>query len=89
MPRGVINARRVRSLFFVVFSAGLFVTAVVWILFVWDYGSSVFATRITATYVISIISLASFTAANETFADRVSLFSSPPTGERASELPSV
>ena len=73
-PKGVLNAKLVRAVCFVIFSVGLFVTGAVCILAVWDYVSGEMARRVTATFTIAIVTLALFTVVNECLEGRVKLW---------------
>jgi hypothetical protein len=68
-PAGVFNYRVVRTVLFGVISLAIVATGAVCILAVWDVLTPQLAWRIALTFLIAVLSLTLFTAANEGFAN--------------------
>ena len=69
--KGILNPRRVRVISFGVITLGLFATALLCVLAIWDYASRDTAWRALATLGVLAATLGIFTVVNEKFGARL------------------
>ena len=70
-PKGVFNVRRIRFMSFVVIALGLFATAMICVLAIWDYTTTDTAWRAVSTLGVMAGTMLIFTFINEIFGAKV------------------